>query len=87
MLVDRTFGIHLHAIYGDSEMVIGLKPVRVIQGETPAWVRACALAWARQHEKEFPQRLATPRVVLARLQAPRSHPRRLGLAKPVAAQA
>jgi len=31
MLIDQTFGTHFHAFYGDSELVIGLNPLRVIQ--------------------------------------------------------
>ena len=53
MLSHRTFGTHLHAIYGEAELVIGLRPVRIIQGEAPAWVSACALEWARQHENDL----------------------------------
>ena len=53
MLYDRTFGIHLHAFYDGSELVVGLNPVRVIQGEVPSWVEAWVLNWVRQHEAEF----------------------------------
>ncbi len=60
-LYHRTFGTHLHAIYGEDELVIGLKPVRIIQGEVPPWVKACALAWARQHEHDFHLPLAARR--------------------------
>jgi hypothetical protein len=52
-LIDRTFGTRLHAIYGDSELVIGLKPVRLIQGEAPQWVREWSMNWARTHEQEL----------------------------------
>lgn len=61
-LSHRTFGTHLHAIYGDSELVIGLGPVRVIQGDVPPWVYAHALNWARQHENEL-RLAATPSAV------------------------
>ena len=50
LLRHSTFGTHLHAIYGDDELVIGLKPVRVIQGDVPAWVGVCALNWAREYQ-------------------------------------
>ena len=43
MLIDQTFGTHFHAFFGDSELVIGLNPLRVIQGEAPPWVREWAL--------------------------------------------
>jgi hypothetical protein len=53
MLIDRTFGTHLHAFYGDSELVMALNPVRAIQGDVPLWVRSWALDWARLHEDEL----------------------------------
>jgi hypothetical protein len=53
LLYDRTFGIRLHAFYGDAELVIGLKPLKIIQGDAPDWVRDWALDWARQHEAEL----------------------------------
>jgi len=28
-----------HAFYGDSELVFGFNPLRVIQGDAPPWVR------------------------------------------------
>jgi hypothetical protein len=53
MLIDRTFGTHFHAFYGDSELVIGLNPMRVIQGDAPPWVQEWALAWVNDHQREF----------------------------------
>ena len=53
MLIDRTFGTHVHALYGDAEMVIGLNPTRVIQGEVPRWVQEWALEWVAHHQGEF----------------------------------
>ena len=52
-LIDRTFGTRLHAIYGDSELVIGLNPVRVIQGDVPPWVREWSMNWVQTHEDEL----------------------------------
>ncbi|MEI6779685.1 MAG: DUF4160 domain-containing protein [Verrucomicrobiota bacterium] len=49
-LIDHTFGTHFHAFYGDSELVIGLNPLRVIQGEAPPWVRDWALDWVEQYQ-------------------------------------
>ena len=66
VLIDRTFGTHVHAFYGDSEVVLGLNPLRVIQGDAPSWVRDWALWWLRWHHSELlPARkidlnLATP---------------------------
>jgi len=50
MLIDQTFGTHFHAFYGDAELVIGLKPLRVIQGEAPPWVREWALDWVGRYQ-------------------------------------
>ena len=53
LLIDRTFGIHVHAFYGDFELVLGLKPLRVIQGDAPSWVREWVLQWVGQRENEL----------------------------------
>jgi hypothetical protein len=53
-LIDRTFGTHFHAFYGDCELVIGLNPLRVIQGEAPPWVREWALDWVRHYQSKLP---------------------------------
>jgi len=53
VLIDQTFGTHFHAFYGDSELVIGLNPLRVIQGEAPPWVRQWALDWVKHHQSEL----------------------------------
>lgn len=53
LLLDRTFGVRLHAFYGYSELVIGLNPVRLLTSEVPAWVEAWVLGWVREHQWEF----------------------------------
>jgi len=53
-IYDRVLGTRLHASYGDLELVVALKPLRVIQGDVPEWVRDFVLGWARQHYAEFP---------------------------------
>lgn len=66
LLIDRTFGTHVHVFYGDFELVIGLSPLRVIQGDVPPWVQEWALWWVEHHQRELiPARkidlnLATP---------------------------
>ncbi len=57
LLIDRTFGTHFHAFYGDCELVIGVKPLRVIQGDAPFWVQDWALEWVEQYEAKL---MATP---------------------------
>lgn len=49
LLIDRTFGMRLHAFYGNTELVMGLNPLRVIQGDVPSWVQERALEWAAQY--------------------------------------
>jgi hypothetical protein len=49
LLTGPTFGTHVHAFYGDSELVIGVNPLRVIQGDAPPWVREWALDWVGRH--------------------------------------
>jgi hypothetical protein len=51
---DRVLGTRLHASYGDLELVVALKPLRVIQGDAPGWVREFVLNWARQHGSDLP---------------------------------
>ncbi len=53
LLIDRTFGTHVHAFYGDSELVIGLAPLRVIQGDAPLWVRDWVLWWVEHHQHDL----------------------------------
>ena len=53
LLIDRTFGAHVHVFYGDFELVIALNPLRVIQGEAPSWVRDWALDWVGHHQSEL----------------------------------
>lgn len=53
MLLDRTFGTRLHAFYGGAELVVGLKPVRVIQGEVPSWVEAWVLNWVETNQNKL----------------------------------
>ena len=52
LLIDQTFGTRVHALYGDSELVIGLNPLRVIQGDVPWWVRDWSLWWVGHHKSE-----------------------------------
>jgi hypothetical protein len=53
MLINQTFGTRFHVFFGDSELVIGLNPLRVIQGEAPPWVREWALDWVGRYQSEL----------------------------------
>lgn len=66
VLIDRTFGTHLHVFYDDFELIIGLNPLRVIQGDAPSWVREWALDWVGRH----PQKLLFSRKIDLNLATP-----------------
>ncbi|HEY9175048.1 MAG TPA: DUF4160 domain-containing protein [Verrucomicrobiae bacterium] len=53
LVIDRTFGMHVHAFYGDCELVVALNPLRVIQGDVPSWVQERVLGWLDLHEREL----------------------------------
>ena len=53
MLVIRPFVAHFHAIYEDTELMVEVNPVRVIQGDAPTRVRDMVLEWASQHQHEL----------------------------------
>ena len=75
-IYDRELGTRLHASYGDLELVVALKPLRVIQGDVPDWVRDAVLNWVRQHYSELPAdpgdwRVESHRLAWARVPASR----------------
>ena len=43
MVFTRSFTAHFHAIYGQWELVVGISPLRVIQGDAPGRVRDMVL--------------------------------------------
>jgi hypothetical protein len=49
----RSFGTRLHAFHGDSELVVDLASLRVIDGCVPAAVQQLILAWAKEHQREL----------------------------------
>jgi hypothetical protein len=53
MLFARSLGARFHAIYENWELVVGIWPLVIIQGEAPHWVREKVMAWAMQHQKEL----------------------------------
>ena len=53
MLFVRQFTAHFYAYYENSELMIGLAPLRVIQGDAPARVCDLAMEWASQHQYEL----------------------------------
>ena len=53
MLLVREFTAHFYAYYDKWELMIGVAPVRILQGEAPARVRELVLEWAKQHQYEL----------------------------------
>lgn len=49
----RSLQARFHAIYGDTELVVGIWPLRILQGDVPHHVREMVLAWAAQHQQEL----------------------------------
>ena len=53
MLFKRPFGPHFHALYKDSEAIVGIAPIRIIDGDVPDWVRTMVVKWAIEHQQEL----------------------------------
>jgi hypothetical protein len=53
MMYAGLLGPRFHALYGDHELVVGLAPVRLLQGDAPDRVRDLVLRWASLHEIEL----------------------------------
>ena len=53
MLRAREFGARFHAIYGSSELVVGLWPLDILCGEAPGRVKQMVLEWATAHQQEL----------------------------------
>jgi hypothetical protein len=53
MVFIRRFAAHFHAIYGHCELVVGIAPLIVIQGDAPGRVRDMVLEWASDHQHEL----------------------------------
>jgi hypothetical protein len=53
MVFIRPFAAHFHAIYDQWELVVGISPLTVIQGDAPSRVRDMVLEWAATHQREL----------------------------------
>jgi Domain of unknown function (DUF4160) len=53
MLRAQGLTAHFHAIYENSELVVSIWPLKVIQGDAPRRVRDMVLEWATQHQQEL----------------------------------
>jgi hypothetical protein len=53
MLWARPLSARFHAFYDNWELVVGIHPLMIIQGDAPHWVRDKVLEWAAQHQREL----------------------------------
>lgn len=53
MLFTRSFRAHFHATYDRWELVVGISPLVVIQGDAPSRVRDMVLECAKEHQWEL----------------------------------
>jgi hypothetical protein len=44
---------HFHAIYGDYELLIGMSPIKILEGSAPSRVISMVLEWAAIHQGEL----------------------------------
>lgn len=42
---------HMHAEYGDHELVVGFAPIMILAGSAPPRVRSMVLEWAALHQQ------------------------------------
>ena len=46
---------HLHAEYGEHELVVAFAPIMILAGSAPFRVRSMVLEWAALHQRELMQ--------------------------------
>jgi hypothetical protein len=44
---------HFHAIYGDHELLLGINPIKILEGSAPGRVKSMVLEWAAIHQTEL----------------------------------
>jgi hypothetical protein len=44
---------HFHAVYQEHDLMIGISPIRLLQGDAPARVKSMVLEWAALHQQEL----------------------------------
>ena len=47
------FEPRFHAIYNNSELIVSIWPLAIVQGDAPRRVREMVLEWAAQHQQEL----------------------------------
>ncbi|HXT38617.1 MAG TPA: DUF4160 domain-containing protein [Candidatus Angelobacter sp.] len=53
MLRAQGLAARFYAIYENTELVVSIWPLRIIQGDAPSRVREMVLEWAAQHQQEL----------------------------------
>ncbi|MBN2507195.1 MAG: DUF4160 domain-containing protein [Verrucomicrobia bacterium] len=53
MLFIQPFDARFHAFYNDSELIVGIMPLQIVQGSAPQRVQLLVLEWARLHQREL----------------------------------
>ena len=53
MLCVRGLPARFHAIYGDSELVVEVSPLRIVGGSVPNREAEMVLTWAKAHQHEL----------------------------------
>jgi uncharacterized protein DUF4160 len=53
MLLARDLTAHFHAIYENTELVVSIWPLKIVQGDAPRRVREMVLEWAAAHQQEL----------------------------------
>lgn len=44
---------HFHAGYGDNELLVGISPIRILEGDAPGRVQSMVLEWAALHQQDL----------------------------------
>lgn len=44
---------HFHAIYGEFELIVGVSPIKLLEGKAPNRVKSMVLEWAALHQTEL----------------------------------
>ncbi len=44
---------HIHASYGEHEIIVGISPIALIKGKVPNRVRSMVLEWIAIHQQEL----------------------------------
>ena len=55
MLFIQPFVAHFHAFYGNDELVVGINPLKIIQGDAPGRARSMVMEWAPAPRLKIPR--------------------------------